>query len=47
MVSLKGGSFLQFTISSGNKFQSLIAAVEKKECLNVSVVQIGSLSDLE
>ena len=38
--------FLQFTISSGNKFQSLMVA-GKKECLKVSVVQMGSLSDFE
>ena len=37
---------MQFTISSGNKFQSLIVA-GKKECLKVSVVQMGSLSDFE
>ena len=37
---------MQFTISSGNKFQSLIVA-GKKECLKVSVVQLGSLSDFE
>ena len=46
MVSLKEDRFLQFTISSGNKFQSLIMA-GKKECLEVSVVQMGSLSDFE
>ena len=46
MVSLKGDRFLQFTISSGNEFQSLMVA-GKKECLKVSVVQIGSLSDFE
>ena len=46
MVSLKGDRFLQFTISSGNKFQSLMVA-GKKECLKVSVVQMGSLSDFE
>ena len=46
MASLKGDTFLQFTISSGNKFQSLIVA-GKKECLKVSVVQMGSLSDFE
>ena len=46
MASLKGESFLQFTISSGNKFQSLIVA-GKKESLKVSVVQMGSLSDFE
>ena len=46
MVSLKGERFLQFTISSGKKFQSLMVA-EKEECLKVSVVQIGSLSDFE
>ena len=33
-------------MSSGNKFQSLMFA-GKKECFKVSVVQIGSLSDLE
>ena len=46
MASLKGDRYLQFTISSGNKFQSLIVA-GKKECLKVSVVQMGSLSDFE
>ena len=46
MISLKGDKFLQFTISSGNKFQSLTVA-GKKECLKVSVVQMGSLSDFE
>ena len=46
MVSLKGDRFLQFTTSSGNKFQSLMIA-GKKECLKVSVVQMGSLSDFE
>ena len=46
MVSLKGDRFLQFTISSGNKFQSLMVA-GKKECLKVFVVQMGSLSDFE
>ena len=46
MASLKGDRFLQFTISSGNKFQSLIVA-GKKECLKVSVVQMGCLSDFE
>ena len=46
MVSLKRDRFLQFTISSGNKFQSLMVA-GKKECLKVSVVQMGSLSDFE
>ena len=58
MVSLKGDRFLQFTISlqyniqyhhtisSGNKFQSLMVA-GKIECLKVSVVQMGSLSDFE
>ena len=45
MVSLKGDRFLQFTISSSNKFLSLMVA-GKKECLNVSV-QMGSLSDFE
>ena len=45
MVSLKGDGFLQFTISSGNRFQSLMVAGEK-ECLKESVVQMGSLSDL-
>ena len=29
MVSLKEGRLLQFTISSGNKFQSLMVAEEK------------------
>ena len=38
--------FLQFTILSGNKFQSLMVA-GKIECLKVSVVQMDSLSDLE
>ena len=42
---LKEDRFLQFTISSGNKFQSPMVA-GKKECLNVSVLQIGSLSHL-
>ena len=46
MVSLKGGRFLQFTISSCKKFQSLMVA-GKKECLNVFVVQMVSLSDFE
>ena len=46
MVSLKEDRFLQFTMSSGNKFQSLMIA-GKKECLKVSVVQIGSLSYFE
>ena len=46
MVSLKEGRFFQFTISSGNRFQSLMVA-EKKESLKVSVVQMGSLSDFE
>ena len=45
MASLKGDRFLQFTISSGNKFQSLIVAGKKS--LKVSVVQMGSLSDFE
>ena len=45
MVSLKGDRFLQFTISSGNEFQSLMVA-GKKECMKVSVVQMGNLSDL-
>ena len=45
MVSLKD-RFLQCTISSGHKFQSLMVA-RKKEFLNVSVVQMGILSDLE
>ena len=44
MVSLQEDRFLQFTISTGNKFQSLMVA-GKKECLKVSVVQMGSLSD--
>ena len=44
MVVLKEGRFLQFNISSGNKFQSLMVA-GKKECLKVSVVQMGRLSD--
>ena len=46
MVSIKGDRFLQFTISSGNEFQSLMVA-GNKECLKVSVVQMGSLSDFE
>ena len=46
MVSLKEDRFLQFSISFGNKFQSLMVA-RKKECLNVPVVQIGGLSDFE
>ena len=46
MISLKGDRFLQFTISFGNKFQSLMVA-GKKVCLRVSVVQMGSLSDVE
>ena len=46
MVSLNGDRFLQFTISSGNKFQSLMVS-GKKECLKVSVVQMGSLGNLE
>ena len=46
LTSLKGGRFLQFTMSSGNKFQSLMVA-GKKECVKVSVVQMGSLSDFE
>ena len=46
MVSLKRDRFLQFTISSGNMFQSLMVA-GKKECLKVSLVQMGSLSDFE
>ena len=46
MVCLKEDRFLQITISSGNKFQSLTVA-GKKECFKVSVVQIGSLSDFE
>ena len=37
---------MQFTISSDNEFQSLMVA-GKKECLKVSVVQMGSLSDFE
>ena len=45
MVSLKDW-FLQFTMSSGNKFQSLMVA-GVKECLKVSVVQMDSLSDFE
>ena len=31
MASLKGDRFLQFTISSGNKFQSLIVAGKKED----------------
>ena len=46
MVSLKEVRFLQFTISSGNMFQSQMVA-GKRECLKVSVVEIGSLSDFE
>ena len=46
MVSLNEDRFLQFTMSSGNKFLSLIVA-GKKEYLKVPVVQIGSLSDFE
>ena len=46
MVSLKRDRSLQFTISSGNKFQSLMV-VGKKECLIVSVAQMGSLNDFE
>ena len=46
MVSLKEDRLLQFAMSSGNKFQSLMVA-GKKECLKVSVVQMGSLNDLE
>ena len=46
MVSLLDYRFLQFTISSGNEYQSLMAA-GKKECMKVFVVQIGSLSDFE
>ena len=44
MVSLKGDRFLQFTISSGNKFQSLMVA-GKKNCLKVSVLQMGVISN--
>ena len=43
---MKEDRFLQFTMSSGNKFKSLMVA-GKKECLKVHVVQIGSLSDFE
>ena len=46
MVSLKECRFLQFTMSSGNKFQSLMVA-GKKECLKVSVVQMCSLGNFE
>ena len=46
MVSLTEDRFSLFTISSGNKFQSLMVA-GKKECLEVSVVQMDSLSDFE
>ena len=46
MVSLKGDRFLQFAMSFGNKFQSLMLA-GRKVCLKVSVVQMGSLSDFE
>ena len=46
MVYLKGDRFLQFTMSSGNKFQSVMVA-GKKECLKVSVVQMGRLSEFE
>ena len=45
MVSLKD-RFLQFTMSSVNKFQSLMVA-GRNECLKVSVVRMGSLSDFE
>ena len=45
MVSLQD-RFLQFTTSSGNNFQSLMVA-GKKECLKVSVVQMGSWSDIQ
>ena len=41
MVSLD--RFLQFAISSSNKFQSLMEA-GKKEYLKMSVLQMGSLS---
>ena len=46
MVSLKENRFLQLTLSSGNKFLSLMVA-GKKECFKVSVVQMGSLSHIE
>ena len=46
MVSLKEDRFLQYAASSGHKFQSLMVAV-KKDCLKVSVVQIGSVSGFE
>ena len=46
MVSLKEDRFLQFTMSFGSEFQSLMVA-GKKECMKVSVVQMGSLSDFE
>ena len=46
MVSLREDRFLQLTVSSGNKFQSLMVA-GKKECLKMSVVQMSSLSDFE
>ena len=45
MVSLEEDRFLQFATSSGNRLQYL-AVAGKKECLKVSVVQMGSLSDL-
>ena len=46
MVFLMEDRFLQLTISSGNKFQSLMAA-GKYKCSKVSVVQMDSLSDFE
>ena len=46
MVSLNGDRFMQSTTSSGNKFQSPMVA-GKKDCLNVSVVQIGSFCDFK
>ena len=45
MVFLKVNRIMQFTTSSGNKLQPLMIA--GKKCLNVSVVQIGRLSDFE
>ena len=44
MVSLKESMFFQFAISN-NKFLSLMVA--GKNCLNVCVLQLGSLSDFE
>ena len=44
MVALKVARLLQFTVSLGSKFQSLMVA-GKKECLKMSVVQDGCLND--